>query len=167
MKINYRQQINYNSINFLDWKFSFFCSDKGLIFTTFKNDPISEFSKWSGISEAVKKENIEINAAFLDYFSGKNNNPSVSIDWDFWRFSNFQILVLKKLIGITKPVSYSEFANQIGNQKAVRPVATAVGKNPFEIVVPCHRIITKSGEIGQYRDGSNIKRALLQLERQL
>ncbi|WP_239643275.1 methylated-DNA--[protein]-cysteine S-methyltransferase [Oenococcus oeni] len=71
------------------------------------------------------------------------------------------------MLEIDKPVSYSEFARRIGNQKAVRAVATAVGKNPFEVVVPCHRIITKSGKIGKYRDGSNIKAALLQLEKQL
>ncbi len=167
MKVNYRQQINYSSINFLVWKFSFFSSDKGLIFTTFQDDPIADFSKWSGISKLVNKENPKISSAFLDYFSGRSSSPKISIDWNFWQFSNFQILILKKLLEIDKPVSYSEFARRIGNQKAVRAVATAVGKNPFEVVVPCHRIITKSGKIGKYRDGSNIKAALLQLEKQL
>jgi len=46
----------------------------------------------------------------------------------------------------------------------VRAVATAVGDNPLSIAIPCHRIIRKNGEIGEYHWGSDIKKKLLAYE---
>lgn len=61
-------------------------------------------------------------------------------------------------------LSYEELALRIGNPKAVRAVATAVGENPLSIAIPCHRIIRKTGEIGEYHWGSDIKEKLLAYE---
>ena len=61
-------------------------------------------------------------------------------------------------------LSYEELALRIGNPKAVRAVATAVGENPLSIAIPCHRIIRKTGEIGDYHWGSDIKEKLLAYE---
>lgn len=61
-------------------------------------------------------------------------------------------------------ISYEELANRVGT-KAVRAVATAVGKNPIPLIVPCHRVVRKDGSIGKYSmGGSEVKRALLALE---
>ncbi len=61
-------------------------------------------------------------------------------------------------------VSYEELANRVGT-KAVRAVATAVGRNPIPVIIPCHRIVRKDGSIGKYSmGGSEVKRALLALE---
>ncbi|MBX9805023.1 MAG: MGMT family protein [Alphaproteobacteria bacterium] len=62
-------------------------------------------------------------------------------------------------------LSYEELALRIGNPKAVRAVATAVGENPLSIAIPCHRIILKSGNIGEYHWGSDIKEKLLAYEK--
>jgi methylated-DNA-[protein]-cysteine S-methyltransferase len=71
---------------------------------------------------------------------------------DQFSATDFQKLVWKELINIPKgkTISYSELASKIGNPKAVRAVANAVGKNPFAPVVPCHRVVRKNGEIGGY-----------------
>lgn len=61
-------------------------------------------------------------------------------------------------------ISYEELALRIGNPKAVRAVATAVGENPLSIAIPCHRIIRKNGEIGEYHWGSDVKEKLLAYE---
>lgn len=61
-------------------------------------------------------------------------------------------------------ISYEELAMRVGNPKAVRAVASAVGENPISIAIPCHRIILKSGEIGEYHWGSDIKEKLLAYE---
>lgn len=61
-------------------------------------------------------------------------------------------------------ISYEELALRIGNPKAVRAVATAVGENPLSIAIPCHRIVRKNGEIGEYHWGSDIKEKLLAYE---
>lgn len=61
-------------------------------------------------------------------------------------------------------ISYEELALRIGNPKAVRAIATAVGENPLSIAIPCHRIIRKNGEIGEYHWGSEIKEKLIAYE---
>jgi methylated-DNA-[protein]-cysteine S-methyltransferase len=60
--------------------------------------------------------------------------------------------VYKALSSIPKGqvISYRELARRVGAPKAVRMVATLVGKNPNPIKVPCHRIINKNGELGNY-----------------
>lgn len=60
--------------------------------------------------------------------------------------------------------SYSEQAQLIGNPKAVRAVGRINGLNPIPIVVPCHRVIGKSGKLTGYAGGLDIKRFLLRLE---
>jgi|GEM_PF-2761635 len=62
-------------------------------------------------------------------------------------------------------ISYEELALRVGKPKAVRAVATAVGDNPLAIVIPCHRIILKSGKIGKYHWGSDLKEKLLSYEK--
>lgn len=78
----------------------------------------------------------------------------------------FQKSVWKALLKIPygKTSSYKKIANEIGNPKAVRAVGTAVGKNPFLIIVPCHRVIKKDGSLGGFAYGSDVKRTLLKIE---
>lgn len=61
-------------------------------------------------------------------------------------------------------VSYLEIAQAIGNPKSVRAVGAANGRNPLSIIVPCHRVIGRSGELTGYAGGIPIKRWLLELE---
>ena len=61
-------------------------------------------------------------------------------------------------------ISYSEIASAAGC-KSVRAVATAVGKNPLPIIIPCHRVIRKSGALGKFSlVGPEVKDFLLKLE---
>lgn len=61
--------------------------------------------------------------------------------------------------------SYSEIAKSIGHPKAVRAVGTACGKNPYPLVVACHRVIACDGSLGGFAFDLTIKRALLEFER--
>ena len=63
-----------------------------------------------------------------------------------------------------KTVSYKGMAGQIGKPHAFRAAGTAIGKNPLLILVPCHRVIKSSGEIGNFSSGVKIKKFLLDLE---
>lgn len=63
-------------------------------------------------------------------------------------------------------LSYSELATQLGQAKAVRAVASANGANEISLLVPCHRLIGKSGALTGYRWGLARKQALLALEAQ-
>ena len=60
--------------------------------------------------------------------------------------------------------TYSAVAEQIGNPTAVRAVGLANRNNPIAIVVPCHRVIAKSGDLQGYFYGLDMKRGLLELE---
>ncbi|WP_288760788.1 methylated-DNA--[protein]-cysteine S-methyltransferase [uncultured Lacticaseibacillus sp.] len=60
--------------------------------------------------------------------------------------------------------TYSELAAAIGQPTAVRAVAHAVATNPVPVAVPCHRVLPKSGGVGQYRGGSKLKAFLLSRE---
>jgi len=61
--------------------------------------------------------------------------------------------------------SYEQIARTIGHPAAVRAVGRANGLNRIAIVVPCHRVVNKNGELGGYGGGLWRKRRLLSLER--
>jgi methylated-DNA-[protein]-cysteine S-methyltransferase len=60
--------------------------------------------------------------------------------------------------------SYSDVAAMVGNPRAARAVGSANGSNQIPILIPCHRVICRDGELGGYSSGLDIKRALLHLE---
>lgn len=78
----------------------------------------------------------------------------------------FQIKVWEALLRIPTGhvTTYSEIARAIGKPKAVRAVGTAVGRNPISWLVPCHRALRKSGDLGGYHWGLPVKRVLLAWE---
>ena len=62
-------------------------------------------------------------------------------------------------------MSYTDVAKQMGKPKAVRAVASACASNKLAVVIPCHRVISKSGNIGGYRWGAERKQRLLKSEK--
>lgn len=61
-------------------------------------------------------------------------------------------------------ITYKDIAEKVGKPHAVRAVGTAVGSNPFSIIVPCHRVMASSGGLGGYAGGIAAKERLLHLE---
>ena len=61
-------------------------------------------------------------------------------------------------------ISYSDFAQKIGREHEIRNIATLIGKNPLPVIVPCHRVIKKNGQIGNYVFGNAIKTELIEFE---
>jgi len=80
--------------------------------------------------------------------------------------TEFQIKVWNELLNIPfgKTISYEELAIRIGNIKSIRAVGLANGQNPIAIVVPCHRVIGKNGDLVGYGGGLDKKIWLLQHE---
>ena len=60
--------------------------------------------------------------------------------------------------------TYGRIARSLGMPGAARAVGTALSRNPFPIIIPCHRAIRSNGELGGFRGGVKMKRALLELE---
>ena len=79
------------------------------------------------------------------------------------RGTNFQIKVWEALLRIPpgSVTTYDRIAMQIGHLNASRAVGNAVAHNPIAVLIPCHRVIRKMGEFGNYRYGSARKKALL------
>lgn len=79
----------------------------------------------------------------------------------------FQIKVWNALLKIPygKTVTYGDIAKEIGMPNAQRAVGTAIGNNPVFFLIPCHRVIRKSGEIGNYFYGTEVKKQILDFEK--
>jgi len=79
------------------------------------------------------------------------------------RGTNFQLKVWEALLRIPPGAvtSYEGLAAQAGRPRASRAVGTALGRNPIAVLIPCHRVIRKLGEFGNYRYGAARKKALL------
>lgn len=77
--------------------------------------------------------------------------------------TDFEVRVWETLLAIPmgRAATYSGIAAKLGNPKASRAVGAAVGKNPVCFVVPCHRVIGKSGDLTGYHWGLTRKRAIL------
>lgn len=80
--------------------------------------------------------------------------------------SEFQLKTWKVIAKIPygKTWSYADEAIKLKAPRAVRAVASANGKNPIPIIIPCHRIVPKSGGVGGYSGGTGRKKLLLKLE---
>jgi AraC family transcriptional regulator of adaptative response/methylated-DNA-[protein]-cysteine methyltransferase len=99
-----------------------------------------------------------------EYFRGSLKKFKVAL---VYPGSPFQQRVWKELLRIPhgKTVSYEEIARRIGSPTAQRAVGHANGLNPIAIVIPCHRVVNKNGELGGYGGGLHRKQKLLDLER--
>jgi len=93
-------------------------------------------------------------------FSLGHNPAPISL---FLTGTNFQLKVWEALMRIPfgSVITYEQIATLIKRPTAIRAVGTAVGRNPVAVLIPCHRVIRKMGEFGNYRYGSARKKALL------
>jgi methylated-DNA-[protein]-cysteine S-methyltransferase len=97
------------------------------------------------------------------YLDGQRKSFDLPLDV---QGTSFQKQVWNELSKIPygKTYSYSDIAKKIKNDKAVRAVGTANGRNPLSLIVPCHRVIAADGTLGGYAGGLSIKEKLLRLE---
>lgn len=80
--------------------------------------------------------------------------------------TDFQQSVWQELIKIPygETRTYKDIAEKINNPRATRAVGSAIGKNPFLIIIPCHRVIRSDGKMGGFAYGLDVKEKLLYLE---
>lgn len=150
----------------------------------------------------IRKESLKsLNSQFAEYTIGKRKKfdlKKIGLHPDLRELkaagcgTDLQIRVWQELLRIPygAVISYEELAKRAGKPKAVRAVASAVGKNPLYILIPCHRVLPKSGvaalaaisktpfktssgaplktmqhiDVGEFALGADIKEALLQIE---
>lgn len=124
---------------------------------------ISALSEDIAVTSKIPKT-LQVAATQLsEYFDGKRN------DFDFKlnpAGTEFQQKVWQELLKIPfgKTMSYMDLSKKLGDVKAIRAVASANGRNPLWIVVPCHRVIGTDGSLTGYAGGLWRKKWLLEHE---
>ena len=115
------------------------------------------------ISETIPKELQESVSQLQEYFEGKRQNFTFKLNP---KGTDFQQKVWQELLNIPfgKTTSYLDLAKKLGDPKVIRAAASANGKNPLWIVVPCHRVIGKDGSLTGYAGGLWRKKWLLEHE---
>lgn len=100
----------------------------------------------------------------IEYFNGKRKTFDIPLKLNG---TEFQKKVWKELLKIPygETCTYKDIAINIGNEKACRAVGGANNKNPIMIIVPCHRVIGKNGDLVGYACGLDVKSKLLEIEK--
>jgi AraC family transcriptional regulator, regulatory protein of adaptative response / methylated-DNA-[protein]-cysteine methyltransferase len=141
-------------------------TDRGICYIGFHNsleEGYTELQKrLKGIHLIHDTKDIHIQA--VDVIEGQNQSPLIL----HIKGTTFQLQVWQALLSIPygQTSNYATIAELISRPKAFRAVGTAIGKNPIAIIIPCHRIITKEGKMGNYHWGVDIKRVLLKEEKE-
>jgi methylated-DNA-[protein]-cysteine S-methyltransferase len=101
-----------------------------------------------------------------EYFEGKREHFDLKLNP---KGTEFQKKVWQQLLEIPfgKTTSYQKMANLLGDPKVIRAAASANGKNPIAIIIPCHRVIGSDGSLTGYAGGLHRKKWLLQHENPL
>ena len=115
------------------------------------------------VSETIPEVLQEAVSQLNDYFEGKRTDFNFKLNPSG---TEFQQKVWKALVEIPfgKTCSYMDLSKKLGDVKAIRAVASANGKNPLWIVVPCHRVIGTDGSLTGYAGGLWRKKWLLEHE---
>ena len=115
------------------------------------------------VSSAIPKDLKEAANQLQEYFDGKRTDFNFKLNP---KGTEFQQKVWKGLLEIPfgKTMSYLELSKKLGDVKAIRAVASANGKNPVWIVIPCHRVIETDGSLTGYAGGKKKKKWLLEHE---
>lgn len=138
-------------------------TEKGICHMAFENDKETALgnlrSKFPNASFFEKQDELQKNA--LSIFNTdwtKLNTVKLHL-----KGTDFQLKVWESLLSIPmgKLSTYGNLAEKIGNSKASRAVGTAIGNNPVAFLIPCHRVIQSSGNIGGYMWGSDRKQLII------
>ena len=115
------------------------------------------------ISESIPKELNDVVTQLQEYFEGKRSTFNVKISP---KGTDFQKRVWNELLNIPfgKTLNYQQIANKLGDPKVIRAAASANGKNPISIIIPCHRVIGSDGSLTGYAGGLHRKKWLLEHE---
>jgi len=170
MEKNSENNVYWTLLNHSQWNMYIAATTEGLCYIGTPNAPFEELEMW--VNKRLPSHTLTEEADILqphvvelvDYLKEQRRDFLLPIDL---HGTSFQQIVWKALqeIPYGQTVSYSDIADRIEKPKSVRAVGTAIGANPVLIIVPCHRVIAKSGKLGGFRAGLEMKEQLLELER--
>ena len=161
--------IYWTRFNFTKWAVTMAATEKGLCYVGLAEDSLEQMKDWSNRFDTVEviedETKLEVYISKMkEYLTGTTTDFSlIPLDLKGTPFQQ-QVWEALQRIPYGETRTYSEIAEQIGKVSSVRAVASAIGKNPVLIVVPCHRVIAKDGSLSGYRDGKDLKAKLIILE---
>lgn len=136
---------------------------KGICYMAFEDDEETAFqnlkAKFPNASFQRKLDLMQQNALFIF----QNHWSKLSEIKLHLKGTDFQLKVWESLLKIPmgKLSTYGNIADEIGNPKSSRAVGTAIGNNRVAFLIPCHRVIQSSGNIGGYMWGNTRKTAII------
>jgi len=138
-------------------------SEKGIIGISIKENINNTFSKNTTISFLSRG----VKDSFNRYFRFPNAEIH-NLPLDLTGFSSFYLEVwsLCQKIPIGHRISYSYLGEKLGLKNYQRTIGLVLSKNPVLLAIPCHRVIKKTGDLGGYIAGQNVKKWLLNWENQ-
>lgn len=149
-------------------KTAYYLYSIGLLKITYFNNEIYKIEKVNEIYDYNERSLFtdNIDKEINEYLKGKRMNFSFYNNLKA-KGTKFQMTVWNELKNISYGdiKSYKEIAEAIGKPKAIRAVASAIGKNPIMIIIPCHRVIGSDGKLHGYAYGLDLKKKLLAIEK--
>ncbi|MBW2937183.1 methylated-DNA--[protein]-cysteine S-methyltransferase [Aureisphaera sp. CAU 1614] len=147
--------MNQYSMNSPIGTLSIYGDDMGISKVVFRESEITSEQIPDSLKDAVNQ--------LTEYFEGKRNHFNLQLNP---KGTDFQKKVWQQLqqIPFGKTTSYRAMANLLGDPKVIRAAASANGKNPIAIIIPCHRVIGSDGSLTGYAGGLHRKKWLLQHE---
>lgn len=127
---------------------------KGLSSVIFTNNPPHK------ISDKVPKHLEKTVLQLREYLVGNRKEFTVKLNPEGTDFQK-KVWMHLQTINYGKTKSYQQMANELGDPKVIRAAASANGKNPISIVIPCHRVIGSDGSLTGYAGGLHRKKWLL------
>ncbi len=125
-----------------------------------------ESSRWRVPPEAIHWDQAAIApiaAQIADYFAGRRRDFDLDLAPGGTPFQKTVWSALQRIpFGATR--TYGQLAAVLGHATAARAIGAANGANPISLIIPCHRLVAKSGALIAYAGGLGVKHALLQFE---
>ena len=143
----------------------YYNSPIGILEIEFENDTIQRFRVVENCSKISERTGYfaEVAKQLDEYFAGKRTKFELNISP---KGTAFQKKVWAELLKIPygKTKSYQEIAEAVGKPNAQRAVGSACNKNPILLIIPCHRVVSKTGKLTGFTCGIDRKEQLLKLE---
>lgn len=149
--------------------YSYSRDDYDLTLTIFQEDEYItriSFAPYQG-DEYERQETTEIKDCISQIFEYLDKKRTTfNVKYKLKAYSNFGQKVIDTVASIPygSYMYYSQVARAAGSERAARAVGTVMAKNELPIIIPCHRVIRASHEIGNYEGGTKLKKRLLELE---
>ncbi len=149
-----------------DGPFTIITSERGVLATGWNTDDAGVLAR---ISTALRPTSLQAGRSLASeaaeaYYAGDLaaiDEVAVELGGTEWQQNGWAVL---RTIVPGHPLTYAEYASEMGNPGAVRAAASVCARNPVALFVPCHRVLRSDGSLGGFAWGTDVKRGLLDRE---